>query len=123
MPMTNAKQLQPSPGELSPLPEYSSGSLIPCDDEETQTHFSDSWVIEQMQRHLDSAVGLSFVPSVVLELPPVHRASALIAIKRAAVAGLVELRPDGGLSRFRQAELDAAPSAWDGSSLLWARVL
>ena len=76
-----------------------------------------------MQRHLDSAVGLSFVPSVVLELPPVHRASALIAIKRAAVAGLVELRPDGGLSRFRQAELDAAPSAWDGSSLLWARVL
>jgi hypothetical protein len=91
--------------------------------DETQTHFSDSWVVEQMAEHTDPAVGLTFVPTVVLELPTIHRAPALAAIKRAAVAGLIELRPDGGLGRFKQVELDAAPAAWDGSSLLWARVL
>jgi hypothetical protein len=91
--------------------------------EDTQTHFSDSWAVEQMAEHVDPAVGLAFVPTVVLELPPIHRMAALAAIKRSAVAGLIELRPDGGLGRFTQVELDAAPAAWDGSSLLWARVL
>lgn len=92
-------------------------------EETTQTHFSDSWVIEQMTAHIDPAVGLTFVPGVVLELPPAHRTAALAAIMRAAMAELIELRPDGGLSRFRQTELDAAPAACDGSSLFWARVL
>lgn len=91
--------------------------------DETQTHYSDSWVVEQIAGHNNPAVGLTFVPAFVLELPTIHRAAALVAVKRAAVAGLIELRPDGGLGRFTQAELDAAPAAWDGNSLLWARVL
>ena len=83
--------------------------------DETQTHFSDSWVVEQMHAHIEPVVGLTFVPAVVLELPQLHRQAALAAIKRAATARLIELRPDGGLGRFKQAELDAAPAAWDGS--------
>lgn len=91
--------------------------------EQTQTHFCDSWVVEQVASHITPNVGLSFVPTIVCELPKIHRARALDAIRRAAIAGLIELRPDGGLGRFTQAELDAAPLAWDGASLLWARVI
>lgn len=92
-------------------------------DEDTKTHFCDSWAVEQVAAHMTANVGLAFIPSIVCELPPNHRGPALEAIKRAAVAGLIELRPDGGLGRFTQAELDAAPTAWDGSSLLWARLI
>jgi hypothetical protein len=92
-------------------------------DDLTQTHFCYCWVIEQIATHVDPSVGLTFVPGVVLELPAVHRTAALDAIKRAAMEGLIELRPDGGLSRFSQSELDAAPAAFDGSSLLWARAI
>ena len=95
----------------------------------TQTHFSDSWVVEQIQLHTTGSVGLTFIPTVVLELPPTHRESAKRAIVRAAVDGLIELRPDGGLGRFTQLELDAAPAVIipgmfpDGTRWLWARVL
>lgn len=131
--MKNAKHWPPSRAVLSLSPESLSASSTACQapslaevdgfQDETQTHFCDSWVVEQVSSHIDPAVGLTFVPGVVLELSAPHREAAKVALARACMAGLIELRADGGLSRFMQDELDACPKAFDGSSLLWARVL
>jgi hypothetical protein len=132
--MKNAKHWPPSRAVLSLSPESLSASSTACQapsladvdgfQDETQTHFCDSWVVEQVKVHESHfELGLTFVPELVRELPAPHREAAKVALARACVAGLIELRPDGGLSRFTREELDACPKAFDGSSLLWARVL
>ena len=132
--MKNAKHLQQSPAVSLPsqaslsesLTAFQVPSLAEQDpfQDETQTHFCDSWVVEQVKVHESHfELGLTFVPELVRELPAPHREAAKVALARACVAGLIELRPDGGLSRFTAEELDACPKAFDGSSLLWARVL
>lgn len=68
-----------------------------------------------------SSIGLAFVPDIVIKAANPEQAKR--ALLRACELGVIELRPDGGLSRFKQWELDAAPDGPQGSKLLWARVL
>ena len=68
-----------------------------------------------------STIGLAFVPDIVCKAADPEQAKR--ALLRACQLGVIELRPDGGLSRFKQWELDAAPDGPQGSKLLWARVL
>jgi hypothetical protein len=80
-------------------------------------------VIDLVEYNLDKRVGLAFVPRVLEHVQPGDRWPAKLALLRAAELGLIELRPDGGLGRFTQAELDAAPDGPEGSKLMWARLL
>jgi hypothetical protein len=66
--------------------------------------------------------GLSFVPNVVRRLAPeLDMAAAKRALLDAATRGLVELRPEAGLGRLSEEELDASPAGPQGSRLTWAR--
>lgn len=78
-------------------------------------------VLAAIRKHTHRTVGLAFVPDVVRGLPrPTETKRVLIEL---AQAGKVELRPDAGLGRFKQVELDNAPDGPQGSKLLWARLL
>jgi hypothetical protein len=71
-------------------------------------------LIEQHSNHL----GLCYLPELLHELddlPVAHK-----SLINAAGAELIDLRPDAGLGRFKQWELDICPDGPDGSKLLWA---
>jgi hypothetical protein len=78
-------------------------------------------VLAAIRKKTDRQLGLAFVPDVVRNLPrPAETKKVLVEL---AQAGKVELRPDGGLGRFKQVELDNAPDGPQGSKLMWARLL
>jgi len=77
-------------------------------------------VVDLVEANLTS-IGLAFVPEVLAGATDATRAKA--SLIRAARMGLIELRPDAGLGRYTQAELDAAPDGPQGSKLMWARLL
>jgi hypothetical protein len=68
-----------------------------------------------------SSIGLAFVPDIVTHVADPEQAKQ--ALLRACKLGFIELRPDAGLGRYTQTELDAAPDGPQGSKLLWARPL
>lgn len=80
-------------------------------------------VLDLVEYNVDKRMGLAFVPRLLEHVQPSDRWPAKLALLRAAELGLIELRPDGGLGRFTQAELDAAPDGPEGSKLMWARLL
>lgn len=71
----------------------------------------------------DGATGLAFVPSVVEALAPRSPRDVHADLLRAAAAGRIELRPEGGLGRLSQRERDACVPGPDGGVLSWARVV
>ncbi len=83
--------------------------------------FANVQVIDLVAANIDQRIGLAFVPHVLQQAT--DKWQAKLALLRAAELGLVELRPDGGLGRFTQAELDAAPDGPLGSKLMWARLM
>ncbi len=70
----------------------------------------------------DERLGLSFIPKVMQELSPqLEPKAAQSVLLAAAKAGLVELRPEGGLGRLSEAELELCPTGPGGTRLSWAR--
>ena len=82
--------------------------------------------LDRVLRAIDAAkdvtMGLSFVPKVIgllsvdLDLATAHR-----ALLEADSRGLVELRPEGGLSRLTDTERKACPEGPRGTCLSWVR--
>ena len=70
-----------------------------------------------------SSVGLAFVPTVVERFPEMTREQLHQHLLQLYSDHLIELRPDSGLGRFSQSELDVCPDGPMGSKLLWARNL
>ena len=68
-----------------------------------------------------SSIGLAFVPDIIGTYK--NKEAAKRILLNAARIGLIELRPDGGLGRFSQNELDLAPPGPQGSYLLWVRII
>ena len=65
-------------------------------DEITSTHFCDCWVLEQVRTHEGHAVaGWSSVPEILGKLSRPHQDSALAAIVRTWIAGLVDIEVYG----------------------------
>jgi hypothetical protein len=70
----------------------------------------------------DDGLGLSFVPKVAgLLAADLDAATVKRALLEAASCGLVELRPEGGLGRLSDAELQACPDGPQGTRLSWVR--
>jgi hypothetical protein len=81
-------------------------------------------VVAELARSTDPSVGLGFVPTVVRALQAENSVKDLqTALLEAVTKGQIELRPDAGLGRFSQEELDLCPPGPEGSRLAWARVL
>jgi hypothetical protein len=68
-----------------------------------------------------SSVGMAFVPTIVERFPEMTRTELHQHLLQLDRDHLIELRPDSGLGRFMQCELDACPDGPMGSKLLWAR--
>jgi hypothetical protein len=81
-----------------------------------------SRLLSAVEATRDPETGLSFVPAIVATLKPVlgpeTTAGVLLA---AAKAGLLELRPEGGIHRLSDDELAACPEGPHGTRLSWAR--
>lgn len=72
----------------------------------------------------DGGTGLSFVPDVVRGLlPGMSAAVAREMLLLAANRELVELRPEGGLDRLSQEDLELCPPGPAQTRLSWARLL
>ncbi|HET9960502.1 MAG TPA: hypothetical protein VFQ61_38795 [Polyangiaceae bacterium] len=70
----------------------------------------------------DPGTGLSFVPAIVATLSPDLKPEAASALLfSAAQAGLLELRPEGGIQRLSDEELAVCPPGPQGTRLSWAR--
>lgn len=70
----------------------------------------------------DARTGLSFVPTIVEKLgPQLGPETASTALLAAARAGLLELRPEGGINRLSAEELALCPEGPQGTRLSWAR--
>jgi hypothetical protein len=91
--------------------------------EKTEVHFSEAWAVQQVAHYIQERTGLAFLPHIIEPLPARYRAAAIVALLQAATAGVIELRPDGGTSKFSKTELECSPEACDGSPLLWARII
>jgi hypothetical protein len=86
-----------------------------------QVRVDNVFITDLVEANVDERVGLAFVPNVLESVT--NKAEGKRALVRAYELGLLELRPDGGLGRFTQAELDACPDGPQGSRLMWARLL
>jgi hypothetical protein len=82
---------------------------------------SERSVLAAIRRHTQRELGLAFTPDVVRDLP--RPAETKVVLLELARAGKVELRPDGGLGRFKAGELESAPDGPLGSKLMWVRLL
>lgn len=85
-----------------------------------EPHFSE--LLAAVEQTRDPRTGLSFVPAVVAMLRPELGAESTSAVLlAAATAGLLELRPEGGINRLSEEELSACPEGPQGTRLSWAR--
>jgi hypothetical protein len=81
-------------------------------------------VLQTVDSVRDGKTGLSFVPQVLAQLARTMDAKAATdALLEAAANDLLELRPEGGLARLSQAELELCPPGPQGTRLSWARRL
>jgi len=71
----------------------------------------------------DASTGLAFVPAVVDALAPRPARDVHAELLRAAGAGRIELRPEGGMARLSPAERAACVPGPDGGVLSWTRVV
>lgn len=79
-------------------------------------------VLAALDATTDDRMGMSFVPQIVARLRPQIDAKVVReALSDAAAGGLIELRPEGGLGRLTQEELDACLEGPQGTRLSWAR--
>lgn len=70
----------------------------------------------------DPRTGLSFVPAIFATLRPQLGPEAVrTVLLAAAMDGLLELRPEGGINRLSEAELAVCPEGPQGTRLSWAR--
>jgi hypothetical protein len=70
----------------------------------------------------DPGTGLSFVPKIVATLrPQLGPEKATGVLLAAALDGLLELRPEGGIHRLSDEELALCPEGPHGTRLSWAR--
>lgn len=70
----------------------------------------------------DPQTGLSFVPAIVATLRPQLGAETTTdVLLAAAMDGLLELRPEGGINRLSEQELSVCPEGPQGTRLSWVR--
>jgi hypothetical protein len=84
----------------------------------------DRVVLAAARATLDRSVGLSFVPAAVQRLEEAGYGRGVVheALLRLARQGGIELRPEAGVGRFSQEELDRCPPGPRGTRLVWARL-
>jgi hypothetical protein len=81
-----------------------------------------SRILRAIDTARDDGLGLSFVPKVAgLLAADIDLATVKRTLLEAASRGLVELRPEGGLGRLSDAELQACPDGPQGTRLSWVR--
>lgn len=72
----------------------------------------------------DPRMGMAFVPHVMMRLGmEADPARGQHALLDAEARGLIELRPEGGLSRMAEDELALCPPGPHGTRLSWARIV
>lgn len=70
----------------------------------------------------DERLGLAFIPRIFdLLRPEFDDAAVRVALIDAAMGGLIELRPEGGMNRLSQHELDLCLPGPQGARLSWVR--
>lgn len=82
---------------------------------------SQSRVLAAVRKLIDPKLGLAFVPGVLDSLG--GGVAARAALSRAAEAGQIELRPEGGMGRLSADELARSLPGPQGTRLSWARVV
>lgn len=82
---------------------------------------SASPVLDAITAETDASTGLAFVPRVVARVAPMPAPAAHAELLALARAGLVELRPEGGLARLSTEERAACVPGPSGVLLSWVR--
>jgi hypothetical protein len=113
----------------APAIAHPSGRTVRGEEPETvrapgQTGENVSQLLAALEAAREPSTGLAFVPRIMERLGPrLNADEAQRALLDAATAGLIELRPEGGLHRLSEAELLACPPGPQGTRLSWARRL
>jgi len=106
--------------------ESALSSVLPAervkDSQPPETASALSRILRAIDAARDEQIGLSFIPRVMeLLAGELDVAAVKRTLLEAESRGLVELRPEGGLGRLSDREMQACPEGLHGTRLSWAR--